>query len=223
VTVSVSAETLAAVEKPVGGTAARGASPAKGNEASQTSATQLPADLAAIDGGPPIGPERTRRLCCDGSVVPILETESGDTLSVGRRTRSVPPALRRALHRRVPGCDQRRWVDAHHILHWAHGGATKLDNLVLLCRRHHTAVHEGGYSIRKLRTDAGVDFQFVHPRGWLVPNSAEDLSAGCWQTLVADVSAETPGLGAATMLPNCDFRPPDYDHIAWWMVNFMRR
>lgn len=228
VTVSVSAETLAAVEHPVGGTATRDASAMNGSESSEASDTMLPADLPAIDGGPPIGPERARRLCCDGSVIPILESAAGEILSVGRKTRTVPPALRRALQRRdggcrFPGCDQRHWVDAHHILHRAHGGESKLDNLVLLCRRHHTAVHEEGYSIRKLRTDTGIDFQFVHPRGWIVPNSAEDLTAGSWRTLIDDVSAETPGLHATTMLPHCDFRPPDYDHIAWWMVNFMRR
>jgi hypothetical protein len=48
---------------------------------------------------------------------------------------------------RFPGCDNRRFVDAHHVRHWAHGGETSLDNLILLCRRHHRAVHEGGYRV----------------------------------------------------------------------------
>ncbi|MFW6199938.1 MAG: HNH endonuclease signature motif containing protein, partial [Gemmatimonadota bacterium] len=75
----------------------------------------------------------------------------GDVLDVGRRTRTVPPALRRALEVRdrgcrFPGCGL-RFADAHHIEHWADGGRTALDNLVLLCRRHHRRVHEDGWSV----------------------------------------------------------------------------
>jgi HNH endonuclease len=71
---------------------------------------------------------------------------------VGRNTRTIPPALRRALNARdrgcrFPGCENRRFVDAHHIQHWAHGGDTTLTNLVLLCRRHHRFVHESGYKV----------------------------------------------------------------------------
>src|SRR6266487_3390280 len=90
--------------------------------------------------GPAIAPETARRLACDSSV--LLISESGrKTMSVGRKTRSVPSALRRALRRRdrgcrFPGCENHRFVDAHHVQHWAHGGETRLDNLVLLCRRH---------------------------------------------------------------------------------------
>jgi hypothetical protein len=94
---------------------------------------------------------------------------------VGRRTRTVPPSLRRALDRRdggcrFPGCTS-RFCDAHHVVHWADGGATRLDNLVLLCRRHHRAVHEegfrielaaGGAAVRVLRPD-GVELPAVPP------------------------------------------------------------
>lgn len=185
-------------------------------------------DLPVIEAGPVIGPARARRLCCDGSVIPLLESASGEVLAIGRKTRTVPPALRRALKRRdggcrFPGCTQRHWVDAHHIRHWVHGGETAMDNLVLLCRRHHSAVHEGGFSIRRQPSDAGLAFEFVDPHGHVVPAVGENLSGGDWQTLVADVSAETPGIDAATSLPDCDDRPPDYPHIAWWMVNYMAR
>ena len=76
---------------------------------------------------------------------------NGTVLDVGRKTRTIPPAIRRALLARdtscrFPGCTARR-CDAHHVLHWADGGATRLDNLVRLCRRHHRAVHEGGFVI----------------------------------------------------------------------------
>ena len=105
----------------------------------------------AIADGPGIAPETARRLACDGSVVALVERD-GKPLSVGRRTRSVPAAIRRALLARdgrcqFPGCERRRFVDAHHVVHWARGGETSLDNLVLLCRHHHRLVHEGGYSI----------------------------------------------------------------------------
>jgi hypothetical protein len=75
-------------------------------------------------------------------------------LDVGRKTRTVPPSIRRALQARdqtcrFPGCTARR-CDAHHVEHWSDGGSTSLDNLVLLCRRHHRSVHEGGFSVRLL-------------------------------------------------------------------------
>jgi hypothetical protein len=76
-------------------------------------------------------------------------------LDVGRRTRTVPPAIRTALVVRdrgcaFPGCDRPpSWTDAHHLEHWADGGPTALDNLVLLCRRHHRAVHEGGWRLTR--------------------------------------------------------------------------
>jgi hypothetical protein len=104
-------------------------------------------------------------------VVRIVEDENGQPLDVGRRTRTIPPAIRRALASRdrgcrFPGCTHRRYVDGHHIEHWAAGGATKLANLVLLCRFHHRLVHEGGVAIDVLDDGAlrfrrrdGVSFE----------------------------------------------------------------
>jgi hypothetical protein len=120
-----------------------------------------------LDDGAHIHPETARRLACDASVVRILERD-GRPLSVGRRTRSVPPPLRRALQSRdrccrFPGCTQRRFLHAHHIDHWAHGGATELDNLVQLCRFHHRLVHEGGYTLE--RTGRGGELRFRRPDG----------------------------------------------------------
>jgi hypothetical protein len=85
----------------------------------------------------------------------------GAVLDVGRRTRTIPSAIRRALTARdtrcqYPGCTARR-CDAHHLVHWADGGATALDNLVLICRRHHRLVHEGGYATRR-SVDGAVAF-----------------------------------------------------------------
>src|SRR5438874_13655310 len=95
------------------------------------------------------------------------------SMSVGRKTSSVPIALRRALRRRdrgcrFPGCENHRFVDAHHVQHWARGGETRLDNLVLLCRRHHRLVHEGGYSVERL---AGDKLAFRDPWGGLIPDA----------------------------------------------------
>jgi hypothetical protein len=125
-----------------------------------------------LEDGPSIAPETARRLACDSSVVRVRERE-GETLSVGRKTRSIPPALRRALKRRdhgcrFPGCENRLFVDAHHIRHWAQGGETSLDNLVLLCRRHHRLVHEGGYAVERSADD---ELRFRDPWGAPIPNA----------------------------------------------------
>jgi hypothetical protein len=120
-----------------------------------------------LDDGSPLHPETASRLACDASVVRILERD-GRPLSVGRRSRSVPPALRRALQSRdhccrFPGCTQRRFLHAHHIEHWAHGGRTELANLVQLCRFHHRLVHEGGYTLE--RTGRRGELCFRRPDG----------------------------------------------------------
>jgi HNH endonuclease len=96
----------------------------------------------------------SRRIACDSSVVCIKEDEHGEPLSIGRRSRSIPPPMRRALKARdkgcrFPGCTNTRFVDGHHIQHWADGGETSLDNLILLCRHHHHLVHEGGFACGK--------------------------------------------------------------------------
>jgi hypothetical protein len=101
--------------------------------------------------GPAIAPETARRLGCDGSVARIIERD-GRPLSVGRRKRTVSPALRRALRSRdegcrFPGCTHTRFLHAHHIHHWARGGPTTLDNLIQLCSHHHRLVHEGGFCV----------------------------------------------------------------------------
>ena len=120
-----------------------------------------------IEHGPSLPAETVRRLGCDCSVVMLVEDADGEPLSVGRKTRSIPPALRRALHSRdqgcrFPGCTHTRYVDAHHVKHWAHGGETKPSNLVSLCSFHHRLVHEGGIQVEVLEEGA---FRFVRPDG----------------------------------------------------------
>jgi hypothetical protein len=110
-----------------------------------------------IEDGPHVSAETSRRIGCDCSVLGIREDENGEPLSSGRKSRSIPPAMRRALRIRdhgcrFPGCTNDKFVDGHHIQHWADGGETSLDNLVLLCRRHHHLVHEGGFACEKTAT-----------------------------------------------------------------------
>jgi hypothetical protein len=99
----------------------------------------------------------------------MVHAGDGTVLAVGRRTRTPSPALRRAVRERdryrcrFPGCESRR-VDLHHIQHWANGGPTAQDNLLCLCRRHHTVIHDKGYII----TAAG---QFHTRDGKLIPHS----------------------------------------------------
>lgn len=123
-----------------------------------------------LEAGPVLAPETARRLGCDASVVRIIERD-GKPLSVGRRRRTVPPALRRALRSRdggcrFPGCTNTKFLHAHHIRHWARGGPTDLDNLVQLCTRHHQLVHEGGYLV-----EPGADgrLSFRRPDGRPIP------------------------------------------------------
>lgn len=140
-----------------------------------------------IEEGPSMAAETARRLACDASVVTVLEDGDGEPLNVGRKTRSIPPALRRALKARdhgcrFPGCPNTRYVDGHHIHHWANGGETKLSNLVQLCRFHHRQVHEGKVEIQQL--DDGA-LRFLKPDGEsfdsVAPNHTQPL--GDWRQL----------------------------------------
>jgi Domain of unknown function (DUF222) len=133
-----------------------------------------------IADGPAIAAETARRLTCDSSLVRVSERD-GTALSVGRKPRAVPPAVRRALRRRDRGCrcENQRFVDAHHVRHWAHGGESSLDNLVLPCRRHHRLVHEGRYSIEHLPRGK---LRFRDPRGGSVPDVPR-APPGCLERL----------------------------------------
>jgi 5-methylcytosine-specific restriction endonuclease McrA len=108
---------------------------------------------SVMEDGARVSAETSRRLACDASRVVMRHDDAGRLLEVGARTRTIPPALRRALHHRdrgcrFPGCGV-RFGQGHHLRHWAHGGPTTLSNLALLCRRHHRAVHEEGYQVAR--------------------------------------------------------------------------
>jgi hypothetical protein len=120
-----------------------------------------------IENGPDLAAETARRLLCDTSVVPLFENEEGEPLNVGRKRRTIPAAISRALRVRdgccrFPGCTHRFYLDGHHVEHWADGGETGLKNLVLLCRFHHRLVHEEGFGVKR---SFNGDFVFTTPQG----------------------------------------------------------
>lgn len=125
-----------------------------------------------LEDGTRVSAETSRRISCDASVVGIAREADGSVLDVGRKTRSVPPSIRRALEARdrgcrFPGCGL-RFTDAHHVRHWADGGETKLDNLVLLCAHHHRLVHEKGWKVRWWPQGRPA---FIDPRGQVHVNA----------------------------------------------------
>jgi len=125
---------------------------------------------AALERGGRVSAETSRRLACDASRVVMRHDESGRIVEIGARTRTIPPAIRRALnHRdrgcRFPGCGS-PLGEGHHVRHWAEGGPTTLSNLALLCRRHHRAVHEERY---KIEGESDGTLQFRRPDGRLLP------------------------------------------------------
>ena len=126
---------------------------------------------SVLEDGARVPAETSQRLACDATRVIMRHDTDGNLLEVGARTRTIPPALRRALlhrdrHCRFPGCHS-RFGQGHHIRHWAHGGPTTLSNLALLCRRHHRAVHEEGFHVER---EADGELSFRHPNGWAIPN-----------------------------------------------------
>jgi hypothetical protein len=135
-----------------------------------------------LDDGTRVSAETSRRLSCDTGLVRMRHGPDGPVLDVGRRTRTIPPALRRVLEARdrgcrFPGCGS-RFTDGHHVRHWADGGETNLQNTVLLCRHHHTLVHEGGWTVEWWGEGRPAFFgprgQTVFEGGWQPPELPAD-------------------------------------------------
>jgi hypothetical protein len=145
----------------------------------------------------------------------------GRVLDVGRRTRAISPGLRRALEHRDGGCRflgcGRKLCDAHHVEHWADGGETSLANVLLLCRRHHVAVHEEGFSM-ELAPDGQA--RFYRPDGRpleeapaLPPLAGEPVAA-----LVSRLASHGVAVDGGETLPSWWGGPVDYA----WEIDWLR-
>jgi hypothetical protein len=175
---------------------------------------------ASLDDGTRVSAETFRRIACDCGLVALAG--DGAELNIGRRARSIPPAIRRALALRdggcrFPGCTHTRFLHGHHIRHWLAGGETSVSNLALLCTFHHHLVHEGGWTVA--RGENGK-VTFTGPDG-------RALSAEPPRQMVNDVLEslhEWAGdhgldLGPDSNLPLWDGTRPDYD----WAVGALAR
>lgn len=147
-----------------------------------------------------VEPETGRRMACDNDLLGAVVDAHGDVLALGRTRRLVSRPLRRALMIRdqgmcqYPGCHQTRHLKAHHIVHWADGGPTDLDNLILLCQFHHTTVHEGHLTITRRPTRA-------HETGTTTDATVAGVPSQRW-----------------------DFRLPDGTHPQpWWTSDHLTR
>jgi hypothetical protein len=177
--------------------------------------------LTASLGDTHVSAETCRRLACDCAVVEMAHDRDGSVLDVGRRRRTIPPALRRALERRdggcrFPGCGL-RLCDGHHVEHWADGGETKLDNLVLLCRRHHRAVHEEGF---RVELGHGGEVRFAWPDGRPMPDApATALGAlepiAALTGLLVEQGARVDGVES---LPSWSGTPVEYGVMVEWLM-----
>ncbi len=169
--------------------------------------TSVPTFAATLEDGTHVSAETLRRICCDTGLVPATLDNDHNVLDVGRRTRAIPPAIRRALWIRdrtcrFPGCTSTRFLHGHHLEHWLHGGETSLANLVFLCSFHHRLVHEGGFSIT---INEAAEVVVTAPTGRNV--SAEMYSEAVdWRgTGLGDPSA------SPMPFPYWDGEPVDYD------------
>jgi 5-methylcytosine-specific restriction endonuclease McrA len=154
---------------------------------------------SVLEDGVRVSAETSQRLACDASRVVMQHGRDGRVVEVAARTRTIPPALRRALHHRdrgcrFPGCGL-RFGQGHHIRHWAQGGPTTLSNLALLCRRHHRAVHEEGYEVKR---EPDGKLRFYRPNGHLLPEvpAPPDLPRDPVELLRAQSKAEGLSLHA---------------------------
>jgi hypothetical protein len=170
---------------------------------------------ATLDDGTRVPAETFRRLACDASLVSVTHDAAGTPLDVGRRTRTIPPALRRALWSRdrgcrFPSCTNTHYVDAHHIDHWAHGGETRLDNLVLLCGTHHRLLHEGGIGVTRT---ASKRLEFRDGEGRVVDSVPEavEVPGEAMAAIERWAAAANLRIDAETNLPAWDGSPVDYD------------
>ncbi len=176
--------------------------------------------ISHIEDGPHVTAETSRRICCDSSISPLITDINDEPQSIGRKSRTIPPPMRRALQARdkgcrFPGCTHRYFIDGHHIKHWADGGETSMNNLVLLCRHHHRLVHEGGFGCERSGTGQLV---FKDQRGEIIGISG---TVPALPTITDNPKAqqrirnrlEELHLDARTCVTKWDGEPADYHFI----------
>jgi len=158
--------------------------------------------------------ETVRRLCCDGKAVVLTETAEGEPLSIGRKSRIVPKGIERAVRARdghtcrFPGCRNRRFLEIHHIEHWSNGGETAVDQLMLLCTKHHTLLHEGRFRIDR---DFQDKWAFYRPDGIAVPECgyhARDMVDEDIGERIDDCTANPPRGGLLSAVEKLVNEPP---------------
>jgi hypothetical protein len=196
------------------GPASRPAGPADrpGGPADRPAAHPAHPRRCHIEDGPALSPATAQRLACQATITWMLHDHDGTLLDAGRRHRTPPPALRRAVRERdhyrcqFPGCHSRR-TDIHHIIAWAMGGKTRLSNLILLCDAHHAIVHELGYLIT---AEPGGGHAFTRPDGTLLPASPPLPAAS------GDITAwHDAAITAGTIVPSWHGERLDLDHAIW--------
>ena len=170
-----------------------------------------PGFIATLEDGTSVSAEALRRVSCDSGLVAAALDAEGAVLDVGRRSRAIPTAIRRALWIRdrgcrFPGCSATRFLHGHHVQHWLHGGRTSLDNLLVLCSFHHRLVHEGGFSVAL--DDAGAVI-VSSPTGRRVSAETSDAVTVEWPAL-----RWSAGERITIPIPTGDGDPVDYDSAA---------
>jgi hypothetical protein len=172
-----------------------------------------------LDEKPWVSAQTARRLSCDASLVTVLEDENGQVLNIGRRARTVPASLRRALDVRdktcrFPGCCESRTVESHHIEHWADGGETSLENLAKLCKFHHAQLHRGCFDVR---VEPPVDDQseaqlvFTTPSGRRIETDLfPQFPPQVAQTAKEALQRDAPEVDATTCVTRWQGEPCDY-------------
>jgi hypothetical protein len=182
-----------------------------------------------LDTGHFLAPEVARQLACTAAITTVTENDDGDVLHIGRRSRQIPRAIGLAVKIRdqgccYPSCHQQKYCDAHHIQHWADGGETSVDNLVSLCRHHHTLLHKGEYQIER----QGKDIVFTNKHGKRLVRAFNPQFPGNLSPKEArqQIAAQHKQLGLAidetTVIPGWRGETFDYDTFIQEMYRLMR-
>jgi hypothetical protein len=165
---------------------------------------------ATLEDGTRVSAETFRRVACDCGLVAV--GGDGEALNIGRRARSIPPAIRRALMLRdrgcaFPGCTHTAFLHGHHVKHWLHGGETSLQNLTMLCSVHHHLVHEGGWTVT---ADSDGSFTFHSPIGRLLALEPRELAEDSQGWLREWAYRRKLDLGPQVNMPQWGGKHPDY-------------